>query len=145
MARVVHQGMPHLPIIMSGGRLWEGAREADAMVRLWLERAGRCALAPSDLSAETESRTTRENAHYVARLCRARGLHHVALVSCDYHMRRAALFFREEGLEVSTFPAASQHSMPKRLRLAARELAALLADRFSSKVERFTTKGFLCP
>lgn len=52
------------------------------------------------LVLEERSRNTRENARFVARLARERGVQAVFLVTSSMHMPRAALLFRHQGLEV---------------------------------------------
>ena len=54
---------------------------------------------------ELWSMTTRENARYAARWLAARGHREIALVTCDWHMPRAARLFRDAGLFVTPLPA----------------------------------------
>ena len=54
------------------------------------------------------SLTTRDNARLSAQLLRRRGpLGRVTLVTCEWHMARAAALFRREGLDVQPMPAAA--------------------------------------
>jgi uncharacterized SAM-binding protein YcdF (DUF218 family) len=54
--------------------------------------------------SESESHTTHENAANSAKLLREKGITRIVLVTDAYHMRRAELSFKKEGLEVT--PAA---------------------------------------
>jgi uncharacterized SAM-binding protein YcdF (DUF218 family) len=83
-------------VIASGGRAWRGIVEADAL-RDALVRAG---VPEGRVVRERCSFNTRENARYVARLMRRRGEDDVELVTCHWHLPRAAALFRAEGLRV---------------------------------------------
>lgn len=57
---------------------------------------------------EPDSRSTRENARFTARLLRDRKIDQVLLVTSAWHMSRALAHFRAQGLTVT--PAATDHS-----------------------------------
>lgn len=94
------------PLIFSGGRTWQGREiesEADA-ARTFIARyfvASGVAASGGGVSYDDLSRTTRENARFAARLS---GSPSVILVTSAYHMPRAVLSFRKEGLSVLPAP-----------------------------------------
>jgi uncharacterized SAM-binding protein YcdF (DUF218 family) len=90
------------------------------MTKWWVE-SGYQATA---LREEVDSLTTRENALRVAELCAGLGYRHVALVTCDFHMKRAERLFRKQQLTVTPVPAFTKRSQWQRLRLAVREWGA---------------------
>ncbi|HKY37975.1 MAG TPA: YdcF family protein [Polyangiaceae bacterium] len=90
-------------VIASGGKRWQGEREADVFARGLAERG-----VPSErLLSERESLTTRGNAQGVRRLMRERAVTRIGLVTCDWHMPRALQIFRRLGLDPIAVPAAS--------------------------------------
>lgn len=88
-------------VVCSGGRAWDGRVEADAFA----EGLVRHGVPRERLVLERVSMTTRENARYTAALLRRRRVARVRLVTCAWHMPRAAAHFRREGLEVDPCPA----------------------------------------
>jgi uncharacterized SAM-binding protein YcdF (DUF218 family) len=94
------------PLIFSGGRTWQGREiesEADA-ARTFIARyfvASGVVASGGGVSYDDLSRTTRENARFAARLS---GSPSVILVTSAYHMPRAVLSFRKEGLSVLPAP-----------------------------------------
>jgi cyclophilin family peptidyl-prolyl cis-trans isomerase/uncharacterized SAM-binding protein YcdF (DUF218 family) len=101
-ARLYRDGGVDLVVVTGGARAF-GRVESDAMaaelVALGVPRAA--------VVRERCSLFTRENARYTADLLRARGIDEVRLVTCDWHMARAAALFRAEGLGVREAPVAS--------------------------------------
>jgi uncharacterized SAM-binding protein YcdF (DUF218 family) len=88
-------------LIASGGRTWRGVVEADAM-REALVQSGVRAQA---VIRERCSLTTADNARLTAQLLRRFGRPSVVtLVTCDWHMPRAAALFAREGLSVHPAP-----------------------------------------
>jgi uncharacterized SAM-binding protein YcdF (DUF218 family) len=83
--------------------------EADAMSDD-LVRAG---VPKGSIVRERCSLTTRDNARLSSELLRRLGVGRVTLVTCDWHMARAAELFRKEGLEVDPLPAMAPS--PRRL------------------------------
>lgn len=124
----LHEEHPHLPVIMSGGKSWDGVKESQVMAGWWLARGYRTA----ELRQETESLTTRENALRVAELCVRLGYRHVALVTCDFHMKRAQRLFLRGPLAVTPAPVLIQRSALQRIRLAVREWGAEILGRVDS-------------
>ena len=81
-----------LPVLVSGGVVWDGQPEADLMKE---------ALAEYGIAVrwvEARSRDTGDNALESARRLRAEGITHVALVTHAFHMRRSMEQFRRAGL-----------------------------------------------
>lgn len=81
-----------------------GAVDEGQMIRLFLETAGVPAV---DIVLESQSKNTRENAQFSARLLRGRfRTSACVVVTSAWHMRRAAACFRKQGLTVIPWPAA---------------------------------------
>ncbi len=79
-----------------GGRAWGGRVEADAIADIL--RAGGV---PNDaIVRERCSFDTRDNARFAAALLRRRGIRSVVVVTCSWHVPRAARLFRAAGLDV---------------------------------------------
>lgn len=83
-----------LPVLVSGGG-GEGMTEA-ALMSATLEAEFGIGVR----WVESRSRNTRENARYSAELLHADGVHRVLLVTHAFDMRRAAIQFRDAGLDV---------------------------------------------
>ncbi len=128
----------HLPpassiIVASGGRSWSGRLEADAIA----DELVRLGVPQEAIVRERESRNTRENARHTAELLRRRAVHHVVLVTCVWHMPRAAALFRREGLEVEPFSASIEDAtLSQRAYRAVREVVAARLDRAMLARER---------
>jgi len=60
-----------------------------------------------DVTLESESRNTRENAMYTAVILQEKGWdkQRIVLITSAYHMRRAKACFEKQGIEVVVFPA----------------------------------------
>ena len=81
-----------LPVLVSGGVVWDGKPEADLMKH---------ALAEYGVAVrwvEARSRDTGDNARESAQRLRAEGITRVALVTHAFHMRRSMEQFRRAGL-----------------------------------------------
>lgn len=116
---------PQLPVVLSGGRRWDGVSEARAMCEWWRARRPQALLLE-----EAASQTTAENALFSVRLCRGREYKSVALVTSDFHMKRALFEFRRQGIEVHPIEAETPDGSPGRLRRVWRERLATLLARF---------------
>ncbi len=68
------------------------------------ELARKLGVPRTQVLAEDESVSTRQNARFAARICRAHGWKRVILVSQPYHLLRARLLFEREGLSTSASP-----------------------------------------
>jgi uncharacterized SAM-binding protein YcdF (DUF218 family) len=89
-----------LPVLVSGG-IVAGFKESEAFVM------ARTMLDDYDVQVrwqETISQTTAENARYSAMLLEGQGIKKIILVTQAYHMRRSALAFEAQGLEVVMAP-----------------------------------------
>ena len=87
-------------ILVAGGAPQGGAPESEQMAGI-LEVMG---VPPRDMLQESRSKTTYENAVYVAEALRERGLDQVLLVTSGFHMRRAVAVFEAQGVNVIPAP-----------------------------------------
>lgn len=86
-------------VLLSGGIFFDGGperSEADWLAE-WLREQG---IAADRIAVEGESKNTRENAVFSAKLLAERGWKRVLLVSSAWHARRAVGCFRAAGVEV---------------------------------------------
>src|SRR5690606_21028198 len=90
---------------------------------------------------EGDSHTTRQNAHYVAKLCRDLRYRSVILVTCDFHMRRAQRLFEKQGLAIRAAPAVWDRSRWTHFRLMLRERGASLLGFFSACLIALSCNG----
>ena len=112
-------------VLACGGRAWGGLVEADAIARLLV--AG--GVPENAIVRERCSLDTRDNARFAASLLGRRGLGRVLLVTCSWHLPRAARLFRSAGLEVDGHgvePLDPTHR--RRVYWQAREMLATLGD-----------------
>jgi uncharacterized SAM-binding protein YcdF (DUF218 family) len=94
---------PFERVIISGGSNSKGEKPAPA--ELMRRFVGGHGIDTSNVEAETESSTTRENALKVASLIGGRGGGgKIVLLTSDYHAWRAFRVFRKAGVEVETWP-----------------------------------------
>ena len=119
-ARVQFAQHPECLIVVSGGKLWHGQSEAQAMAAYLVAHG----IPKGQVLTECMSQTTWENAKQVARLLRSKGIQDIRLVTCDFHMPRAVRFFRQNELRVTPAPAPSSQSRLKRIYLTCREWGA---------------------
>lgn len=89
-----------IPIVLSGGAATGIVPEAVVMKRILLDLG----IDGSYIYTDTKSRDTRENAVYVKRICRDLGCGRIILITSAFHMKRALMTFRKEGLEVTPYP-----------------------------------------
>ncbi|MBL8472014.1 MAG: YdcF family protein [Rhodocyclaceae bacterium] len=87
-----------LPILVSGGVVWEGRPEAELMQLALADFGSRARW------LETQSRDTHDNAVESARILKQAGIVRVALVTHAFHMLRAMREFRLAGLEPVAAP-----------------------------------------
>jgi uncharacterized SAM-binding protein YcdF (DUF218 family) len=92
-----------VPVIASGGRRWGDTAEADVL----LETMAGLGVPRQVIGRELYSLSTTENAWYTAELLRGARLTRPALVTCDWHMRRALACFERVGVLARPFPAAT--------------------------------------
>ncbi|HEY0505377.1 MAG TPA: YdcF family protein [Lysobacter sp.] len=90
-------------VVLSGGG--DNGGDPDATeARLMANAIQRLGVPESALVLETRSLNTRDNARYTAALADRHGYHRVLLVTSSLHMPRAALQFRNEGVDVIPVP-----------------------------------------
>jgi len=124
-ARAYREGVSSR-IVVSGGGRWDGFVEADVLAGE-LVRQG---VPEAALLLERQSRTTRQNARYTARLLGPLGTRKVFVVSCDWHLPRALFCFERFGLEAEAVPApAPPLPFARRTLRQLREESAWLLDR----------------
>lgn len=85
----------HLPVLVSGS-----AHEARAMRRFMEED-----LQVSVRWTESDSKDTRENAEFSARILKPEGIDRIILVTSSPHLARAAADFTDAGFDVTAAPA----------------------------------------
>jgi hypothetical protein len=118
-------------VVVAGGRAWATSTsvriEADALE----EELVREGIAKDAIVRERRSMTTRENARFTRELLMGDTERwRVVLVTCAWHMPRAAALFRSEGLDVETFAAEpGPSSFAARLYRTLRERIAWRLDR----------------
>lgn len=123
-------------LLVSGGGAGKGPATAETMKRFMVS-AG---VPETAIDAETASRSTRENALFVAARLRGTAGRKVLLTS-DYHMCRASRAFRAAGLEVVGRPAPDAG---KRIqRLAERWPVFLTLIEESAKIVYYRARGWL--
>jgi uncharacterized SAM-binding protein YcdF (DUF218 family) len=88
-----------LPVLIAGGTVAKGRAESISLKAV-LEEEFRVPVR----WVETESRDTRENARNSARILKAAGITHIALVSQAWHLPRAVPLFEAAGLQVAPAP-----------------------------------------
>ena len=91
----------HLPVAVSGGRVFRSDAAEAPLMRAALERDFAAPVTWSD----DQSRTTYENALYTARLLSADRITTVVLVTHAWHMPRALWAFEHVGLKPLPWPA----------------------------------------
>jgi uncharacterized SAM-binding protein YcdF (DUF218 family) len=91
-----------VPIVVSGGRVWNRAGESEADTAATL--LARLGVPEGIVIREGKSRTTWENARNVAQVLARRGIVRVALVTSAYHMPRAMLAFTRAGVTCVAAP-----------------------------------------
>jgi uncharacterized SAM-binding protein YcdF (DUF218 family) len=107
-------------------------RETDALCA-FLARSG---IPESALEREIWSRSTRQNAHFAARILLPRGSRRIGLVTCDWHMARALQSFAGAGFDPVALPALA----PRLHGVAA--LVRNVRERVSFAVDYAVTFGF---
>jgi uncharacterized SAM-binding protein YcdF (DUF218 family) len=104
-ARLYHLKKP-ISVLVSGGPAEPGSR-AQACAELMRDFLVQLAVDPSDLWVEANSRSTYENAVESRKVLERQGVRKILLVTEAWHMRRASLCFRRQGIDV--VPAACHH------------------------------------
>ena len=92
-----------VPIVVSGGRLWDHEEAEGVVAARFLVDLG----VPSGrIIIEQKSRDTHENAVYTRRICQRLGFREPILLTSAFHVKRAMLSYEQAGLAVVPFPAA---------------------------------------
>ena len=88
-------------VVLSGGSMYPESPSEARLLQRQLERWG------ADTSAvvlEEQSRNTRENAMFSAKILEERGAQRVLLVTSAFHMQRAVACFEAAGVKVDAYP-----------------------------------------
>lgn len=100
-------------LVLTGG-MAEGDTASEAAVsRAYVLRAG---VPDTALLLENEGRTTHQSLRAVAQLLEVRGLERVILVSDPFHLFRASVVARREGLAVRTSPTETEGAWARLVR-----------------------------
>ena len=91
-----------VPIPLSGGQVYEDTGAEAKIARRILIDLG---VPESKILVETRSINTTQNARYSAEILRAQGLTQPILVTSAFHMKRAVLNFKKQGIDVVPYPA----------------------------------------
>lgn len=100
-------------VVVSGGRRWGDAVEADVMATELRERG----VPGAAIVRERCSLSTAENARFSAAILERRGLRRAAIVTCAWHVPRAVALFRRAGVDVDAIPAADGGAVSRRSRV----------------------------
>ena len=91
-----------VPILLSGGQVYEDTGAEAKIARRMLIDLG---VPEEQILVETRSVNTTQNARYSAEILRAQGLTQPILVTSAFHMNRAVLNFKKQGIDVVPYPA----------------------------------------
>ena len=91
-----------VPILLSGGQVYEDTGAEAKIARRMLIDLG---VPEEQILVETRSINTTQNARYSAEILRAQGLSRPILVTSAFHMKRAVLNFKKQGIDVVPYPA----------------------------------------
>lgn len=91
-----------VPILLSGGQVYEDTGAEAKIARRMLIDLG---VPEEQILVETRSINTTQNARYSAEILRAQGLTQPILVTSAFHMKRAVLNFKKQGIDVVPYPA----------------------------------------
>jgi uncharacterized SAM-binding protein YcdF (DUF218 family) len=92
----------NLPIIVSGGKVYQSKRSEAPIVRRFLIDLG---VEKEQIIIEENSRDTYENAKYTKELCLQNNYKNPILITSAYHMKRSLLSFKKVGLNARPYPA----------------------------------------
>ena len=91
-----------LPVIISGGKVYESVSNMAPIVRRFLIDLG---VDSRQIIIENRSRDTFENARYTEATCRRHGFIKPILITSALHMPRSMMMFQNTDLKVIPFPA----------------------------------------
>jgi len=106
-----HAGLSRgLLVIVTGGRMWSGVVEADALEQALVERG-----VPKEyIVRERCSFHTVDNARFTGDLLARRSIREIVLVTCDWHLARARRIFERHGMQVHEMAAVSPRRSVRR-------------------------------
>ena len=94
--------MDRKPIILSGGKVFEGQPEAKIAKQLLLSLG----VDEKDIITEAESRDTNENARYVKETAKKYHLSKIVLITSAFHMKRSMILFEKSFSGIIPYPTA---------------------------------------
>jgi uncharacterized SAM-binding protein YcdF (DUF218 family) len=97
----IHQHLPGIPILVSGGIKSGDSQPAAVVMRQLLEQAG---ISPDSIWSEDRSRSTYENALFGSQILKDKRIQRIALVVDATSMPRAEACFRKQGIIVLPAP-----------------------------------------
>lgn len=105
----------HVPILVSGGRVFETTGREAEIAQAILLRLG----VPADkIIIENQSINTTENARFCQAMLVTYGLKRPILVTSAFHMRRAVKQFEKVGVTVTAFPTDYQTNVYSKLEIS---------------------------
>lgn len=96
------QKILHVPIIVSGGQVYEDSGKEAVIAKRVLMDLG---VPENKILVEDKSLNTKQNAVYSAKILQEHRLEEPLLVTSAFHMRRAVLNFKQAGVAVTPYPA----------------------------------------
>ena len=91
----------HVPVLVSGGQVYEDSGPEAVIARRELLRLG---VPEEAVLLEPDSLNTRQNAVFSGRIMREHGFSRPVLVTSAFHMERSVLNFEKEGVQVTAYP-----------------------------------------
>lgn len=104
-----------LPILFSGGQVFADSGNEANIAKRQLMGLG---VPETDILTENRSLNTEQNATHTALLMKSKGLSHPILVTSAFHMPRAMIHFKNNGLMPLAYPTDYTVSLDRRLYLA---------------------------
>lgn len=92
----------NIPVIISGGAVFNGKKAESPIVKRFLTDLG---VPDKKVIIDDKSRDTIENARYTGEICEKLGYKKPILVTSAYHMRRSVMSFKKVNMDVLPFPA----------------------------------------
>lgn len=92
----------HLPIIISGGRVFEDSGNEAEIAKRQLITLG---IPASKILIDSQSLNTEQNAEFTKKIISAHHFKHPVLVTSAFHMKRSVINFSKQGMKVQPYPA----------------------------------------
>jgi len=92
----------HLPIIVTGGRVYDDGEAVATVAKRFLEELG---VPENRILVEDRARDTQQNALLTASICRRKGYSRPILLTSAYHLKRALMAFDAVELPAIPYPA----------------------------------------